>query len=474
MEYLKIFKQKSFSCALSEPIDETLKLHLLREDGQEDLTFALWIPSEGKNRFTAIIKEVIFPEKGDRNVHGNVSYNYEYLLRVCRTALKKGYGVALLHSHPISFGWQGMSDDDKSTEMKTFVNAFSTTELPFVGMTLGNDGYWSSRIWYYGEDEDIIYKWSESVKVVGKKLQPFFNDKILPATKPNGQTIRTVNVWGEEQNDDITRLRVGVIGLGSVGSVVCEMLARMGISKFVLIDYDTVKKHNLDRLCGVFKDDIGERKIDVIKRNIEKSSTSNNLEIEIADKHIANEVAYRLSLDCDVLFSCVDKPWGRYILNHIAYAHLIPVIDGGISIEFDDNKKLNFADWTVHTVSPGRPCLHCLNAYHSSDVELEKQGLLEDTSYIQGLPDNHHLKNRENISPFSFNLASMEVLHFMALVANLVEPEYYGEQKYRFKHGFLSRNYDVECEKNCDFTNHVGVGDSIFELFFSENEEPKS
>lgn len=59
----------------------------------------------------------------------------------------------------------------------------------------------------------------------------------------------------------------------------------------------------------------------------------------------------------------------------------------------------------------------------------------------------------------------MEVLHFMALVTNLVKPEYYGQQKYRFKHGFLSQNYDIEYEKNCDFANNVGTADSIFALY---------
>ena len=151
-------------------------------------------------------------------------------------------------------------------------------------------------------------------------------------------------------------------------------------------------------------------------------------------------------------------------MNHLAYAHLIPVIDGGILIEFDEKRNLNFADWTVHTVTPGKPCLHCLNAYSSSDVELERQGMLDDPSYMDGLPENHQLKSRENISPFGFNLASMEVLHFITLVTDLTDSKYYGEQKYRFKQGFLSRNYDMECEPGCEFTRDIGMGDSLIKV----------
>lgn len=469
MEYSEIFKQKCFSVTIEESVNKRLNNYLLREDGQEDLIFALWVPSMGNNKFSAIIKDIITPNHEDRNIHGNASFNYHYLLRACSLALKKGYGIALLHSHPFCFGWQDMSEDDFNTEERTLINVFSTTDKPFIGMTLSKDGYWSARVWYYNESNEITHKWAESIKVVGKYLTPYFNDNIKPPILPNGQTIRTVNVWGTEVNDDISRLNVGIIGLGSVGSVVAEMLARMGISTFTLIDFDSVEEHNLDRLCGVYKDDVGTKKIDAIERNIKKSSTSNNITVYKCSESVANEKAYRYALDCDIIFSCVDKPLGRYIMNHLAYAHLIPAIDGGITIEFDEERNLNFADWTVHTVSPGRPCLHCLNAYQSSDVELEKQGMLEDTSYIQGLSENHHLKNQENISPFSYNLASMEVLHFMALTSKLVNAEFYGEQRYRFKHGILSRNYDLKCEELCDFSNNIGVADTIFKLYDESN-----
>jgi len=464
MEYSEIFKGKGFSIAIPMEINNKLISQLLRKDKQEDLVFALWIQSEGKERYTALINEVIYPEKKDRSVHGNVSFNYKYLIRVCSLAMKKNCGVALLHSH-IGPGWQDMSFDDIGTERKTFINVDTTTDRPFVGLTLGTDGTWSGRIWYYSYENIVKHNWAFSVRVTGPSFKIYFNDRIISPRKVNTKTLRTVNIWGDQVHRDLTRLKIGIVGLGSVGSVVAEILARMGMASITLIDFDKVEDHNLDRSLGVYKEDIGKRKVDAVKRSIEKSATSDKIEILAIHDSIANEKGYRSALDCDILFCCVDKPRPRYILNHIAYAHLIPVIDGGILIEFDENRNLNFADWTVHTISPGMPCLHCLGAYHSSDVELEKSGKLKDSLYMQGLPDTHYLKSRENLSPFSMNLASMEIMHFIVLCTDLVDPAYYGEQKYRFKHGFLSRNYDVKCNKSCDFQNNIGMGDTIFELF---------
>ena len=67
--------KKTLAVAFSGRLDSELQSFLIRNDGQEDLVFALWSPSVGTSRETALLHTIIFPEEGDRQVHGNVSFN---------------------------------------------------------------------------------------------------------------------------------------------------------------------------------------------------------------------------------------------------------------------------------------------------------------------------------------------------------------------------------------------------------------
>ena len=155
------------------------------------------------------------------------------------------------------------------------------------------------------------------------------------------------------------------LAAGSVGSIIAEALARTGFQHVTLIDFDTVEELNLDRLLHAYPRDarMARSKVKVISRAIRRSATATPFTVATVEHSIVEEEGFRAALDCDVLFSCVDRPWPRSVLNYIAYAHLIPVIDGGILVTASRERGLHAADWRAHIASPCRQCLECREQY---------------------------------------------------------------------------------------------------------------
>lgn len=195
---------REWSAALPAAFDGSLLQHLIRDDEDEDLTFALWSPSEGRSRTTALVHSAVFPVDGDRQRHGNVSFNPEYLRRACETALRKGCGVALLHSHP-GPGWQGMSMDDVKAESGIAGTVLGVTEFPLIGLTVGNDGTWSGRVWDRVGTKQYKHVWFNSVRTVGERLQAHFANHLVRLPEYREEYKRTLTVWGQEAHAELAR-----------------------------------------------------------------------------------------------------------------------------------------------------------------------------------------------------------------------------------------------------------------------------
>lgn len=455
-------RDMELSVAIPEEIDRQLKAHLLREDGQEDLAFALWSPSQGQKRFSALLSAVALPENGDRQVHGNTSFNPQYFERVCVAAAAQGCGVAFLHSH-LGPGWQDMSADDIAAEKRLAGAAAAMTNQPLLGMTLGTDGTWSARLWERTAPKVYDHLWCRSVRTAGDRLRVSFANSLAPPPDLGEMFRRTATVWGREHHANLARMRIGIAGLGSVGSMVAEILARAGLSRFVLIDFDEVQSHNLDRLVIATPDDVGLLKVAVAARRMRLVATTEDIGVDEVPYSVVEEQGYRAALDCDVLFSCVDRPRARSILNHLAYAHLIPVVDGGIEVRFKHGRFAG-VDWQLQTVAPGRPCLQCLGAFDASDASTDEAGKLDDPSYLAGLPADHRFKRSENVFAFSTNLASLEVLQFVALATGIANLPNIGVQRYRYIPGILETNVESRCGDDCMMKQLIGRGDRDFQL----------
>jgi hypothetical protein len=446
-----------FSVALPTARHKQAFEHLIRVDHQEDLCFALWNPSSGRNRLSALLTEIIVPERHERIVRGNVSFTADYFCRALSLAIAKKCGLALMHSH-LGPGWQDMSWDDHEAESGHAGSVAAATGLPFLGMTVGTNGAWSARFWNRMATRSYAPIWCESVRVVGNSLELTFHPRLRSAPEPVARLERTIGVWGRRGQAQLARLRVGIVGLGSVGSIVCELLARMGIEHLTLIDFDHVEELNLDRILNATASDIGHTKVDVASGAAERNHTAASIQINCVEASIAHSEGYKAALDCDVLFSCVDRHWPRRVLNHISYAHLIPVVDGGILVRLR-NEHLIGSDWHVHTVGPERRCLECWGAFDPSIVGLERAGLLDDPSYISQLDPTDTLLRHENVIPFSTSVAGFEVLQLVALVLGPIHD--LGDQNYHSVSGTLDRTEDDGCAEGCPYKTIVSTADRI-------------
>jgi len=449
----------SYSVAMSAEVDAMLARHLLRSDHQEDVCFALWYPSTGETRTTALLHRIILPAKGERRVHGTASFEAAFFQRALLEAAKADAGLALLHSHPLGSGWQGMSKDDVAAELGHAASAFGATKFPLIGLTLAGDRTWSARFWSRVAPRQYERKWCKTVRVVGQHLSVSYNDALLPAPATRHEQLRTVSAWGEESHHHLVRLKVGVVGAGSVGGMVAEALARTGMVDVVLIDFDVIKRHNLDRLLYASEADIGTLKVERLAGRLREIATARPFAVRQLEASVCDEEGIKVALDCDVLFSCVDRPHGRHVLNSIAYAHLIPVVDGGIAVRTNRSGHLASADWRAHYAAPGKACLHCLGQYLASDVSLEREGLLDDPCYIEGLPKDHHLKACENVFAFSMACGSLQLLQFLAMVVAPLGRSDVSAQLYHFVGNFMEQDQLQECHAECLMPSMVATGD---------------
>ena len=463
MNYEVVFTAESNSTA-----SEHLLQHYWHNKRQEDICFALWRPSTGRLRRTALIDEIILPEQGERILHGNASFEPDYLARVAKIACKEKAGLAFLHSHP-NPGWQGMSDADIEAERDVLAYPAGATGLPLVGLTIGTDGYWSARFWERSGGQ-MHRHWCEKVRIVGPQFYKIYtNDNISPPPSRKEVLKRTFDTWGRESQNTIARLKIGIIGLGSVGCIVAEAIARIGITQVTLIDPDKVEEHNLDRLLYATERDIGKSKVNLASHAMRRSATAERIQIATLPFSVHDEVAYKAALDCDILFSCVDRPVARDVLNYIAQAHLIPVIDGGIAVEIDRQKDRFFsAHWRAHIVTPYHQCLRCNGQYNSSMVVMELDGSLDDPSYISNLPPEEQSGN-QNVFPFSLSVAGMQV---NLMLRYLLAADWWPlvrQQDYQFVTA-ETRIINEECHHNCSFRQRRAQGDAETPIYIKKTD----
>jgi len=133
---------------------------------------------------------------------------------------------------------------------------------------------------------------------------------------------------GQEGQRRIRGSRVAVVGLGALGSVAAELLARAGVGALRLIDRDFVELSNLQRQFLYDEADASEAlpKAVAAARRLARVNSSVELETCVAD--LAPSAADELLGGADLILDGTDNFETRYLINDFAVREGVPWIYG--------------------------------------------------------------------------------------------------------------------------------------------------
>lgn len=127
----------------------------------------------------------------------------------------------------------------------------------------------------------------------------------------------------------LSEKNVAVIGAGGLGSPVLQYLVAAGVGEINIIDHDVVSLSNLQRQVLFTEKQIGSKKAECAKENLQKLNSEVNL--RSFDKKVTKStIDTLLHIDLDIIIDASDNFETRYLVDEYSNKHAIPLIYGAI------------------------------------------------------------------------------------------------------------------------------------------------
>lgn len=211
----------------------------------------------------------------------------------------------------------------------------------------------------------------EEAVIVGNTIDRLTPAPVRDALQRRGEYDRQVRMFGKAGQALLAGARVGVIGLGGIGSLVAEYLARLGVGEFCLIDDDRVEQSNLSRIAGATREDAAKRleKVKVAERLILQGNPRAKFALVVKD--VAKESAARELIGCDFIFLAADSMRARLVFNAVVHQYQIPGVQLGSKIRSSEAGTLAEVMSANRPVRPGRGCLWCNQLIDAGELAKE-------------------------------------------------------------------------------------------------------
>ena len=368
--------ESGWELVFPEDLFAVLHRHLFPDDGDEHgaiLVAGLANTTAGPR---LLVRDVVLARDGVDYVPGQRGYRMLTAAFVTRVALRcsaERLCYIAVHNHGGS-GHVAFSEDDLASQQRGYPALLDVVGGMPVGAVVVADGAAAGTLWLNSTRQIPM----RCAKVLGASLT-------VLAAAPHPQPVasgpaydRQVRVFGDRGQDTLSRMTVAIVGLGGIGSILAEFLARLGVGSFILIDPDAIEASNVPRMLGArFVDAmpwltdpsrppfvrrvgawLSTSKVRHAERLIHRANPRAVVRC-VRDDVVEDRVAREL-LAADYIFLAADSMQARLVVNAITHGHLIPAVQVGVKIPVNPSSGAVGDMFAVsRRVSPSSGCMLC-------------------------------------------------------------------------------------------------------------------
>ncbi|MBN1599222.1 MAG: ThiF family adenylyltransferase [Bacteroidales bacterium] len=138
-------------------------------------------------------------------------------------------------------------------------------------------------------------------------------------------TSRNLGLIDEEEQEKIRKSKVAICGLGGIGSPLSEMLLRLGVGNFNILDHGTFEPTNSNRQIYSYTDTDGLRKTDVTEQYFKKVNPDVMVKkfTKLTDENVEEFIK-----DANMVILAVDAMSPILLLSRAARKNSVPLIEG--------------------------------------------------------------------------------------------------------------------------------------------------
>ncbi|WP_133500049.1 ThiF family adenylyltransferase [Cognatilysobacter terrigena] len=340
--------------------------HLHPGDGQEAAAWLLCGRRAGADRHVLCVRDV-FPIDHAATDRGaaHVTWHTSSLAPVFAAAAQLDTpAIVHVHSHPAGAERFSRVDDEADAALHEDLAKVYNDGLPTASLILLPDGRMRGRSFVDGQATPL-----ERICVVGERITIVseFDDAVTDRAFLASQR----QAFGDGTRDRLRPLRIAIVGCSGTGSVVVELLSRLGVGELILVDPQVVEERNLNRIINSSVADVAAGRSKV--RALADAVTRNLGDCAPRFQCIAGTLqdAWPVVATADIVFGCTDSAEARMHLDLLCHHYTLPYFDVGVDISADGHGGVRYVGAAVHYLQPGGDSLLARKGYRMSTVEAE-------------------------------------------------------------------------------------------------------